>query len=78
MRSLDRETALLDEAHASGEPPRVGAYLDMRLVNIGVLPTLGLIEYLHERELDAALLADPDMAELERLTSLLVVIINDL
>jgi hypothetical protein len=49
----------------------------VRDVNIGVLPTLCWIEYAAGRELDAAVLADPDLARAERFASRIVALQND-
>jgi hypothetical protein len=50
----------------------------VRVVNIGVLPTACWIEYAAGRELDPAVLADPDFSRAERIASRIVVFQNDI
>jgi hypothetical protein len=53
-------------------------YLTMREINIGMYPTICMIDHALGHEMGAAQLADPDWAEAERLASRVVTIQNDL
>jgi hypothetical protein len=78
FRSLDDEARLVAEARRRGRQPSVEEYLAVREINVGMYPTIDLVEYVSGRELDAALLADPDLAVAERFASRAVACQNDL
>jgi epi-isozizaene synthase len=78
VRSLDGEAQLVRLARASGRQPTVEEFMAVRLINVGVLPTVDFLEHLHERELDEAAWADPERVEAERIAMSLVAIINEL
>ncbi len=77
LRSVDTEARLLTDAHTYG-PPTMEVYTAWRAINIGVLPTVDLIEYAAGRELDDLVLADPDRIEAETAACHIVAIQNDL
>jgi hypothetical protein len=77
LGSLDAEARLAAEAQRSGRPPSFEAYMAVRTINIGVLPTTCWIEYAQGRELSPVISADPDLARAERLASRVITFQND-
>lgn len=78
FRSVDAEAELVRRARHEGRQPSVETYLAVREINVGMFPTIDLVEYAMGLEIDEALLADPDRALAERLASRAVALQNDL
>lgn len=77
LASLDAEAGLVAGMGRSGRQPSFDAYMAVRSINIGVLPTTCWIEYAARRELPDAVLADPDLARAEGLASRIITFQND-
>lgn len=77
LASVDAEARLAAEAQRSGRPPTLEAYMAVRATNIGVRPTACWIEYALGRELDEAVLSDPDVERAEQLACRIVTFQND-
>ncbi|MFT3771373.1 MAG: terpene synthase family protein [Minicystis sp.] len=78
FHSVDTEAALVRRARTTGRQPPVEAYLAVRETNVGMYPTIGLIEYALGREMDERVFWDPDQATAEQLASRVVALQNDL
>lgn len=77
-RSLRDEAAQVSHMRAGGGHPSLADYLSVREISVGLLPTLGFIEYDLGAELPASLHEHPAMRELCRLAAWVVAIFNDL
>lgn len=78
LRSLSQESCLAKRYRGVGVLPSTAEYLAMRVVNVGVLPTLDFIEYVTERELPEAVLRLPSFESIEVLAAEVVTLVNDL
>jgi hypothetical protein len=78
FRSVDAEARLVERARRTRRQPSLEAYLAMREINVGMYPTIDLVEYALGREIAPEVLADPDWITAEKLASRAVALQNDL
>jgi hypothetical protein len=78
LESVSAEAEQARRARTTGELPSLARYLEVRTVNIGVGPTVCWIEHALGRELDPAVLDDPELARAEALAARIITFQNDL
>lgn len=78
LASVDAEAELAERAQATGVLPSLPEYMKVRLVNIGMATVCCWIELALGRELPPSVLADPELAAVERLAAGIVTFQNDL
>jgi hypothetical protein len=76
--SLGAEAELARAIQSTGQQPSFAAYMEVRGLNIGVLPTVCWIEHAADRELSPEILADPYVARAEALAGRIVALQNDI
>lgn len=78
VASVREEGEAAQAFRASGIYPNAAKHLERRSRNIGMSPNIDFLEYQMGWELPEALLADPDLRQLEYLSAEVVAIINDI
>lgn len=78
LHSVRREAEMARSYRCTGLAPRFDQYMDMRTTNIGLYAMIDFIELATGQELSNTVLNDPRRQEIERVSSAIVTIQNDL